>query len=78
MSRIGAPSHTSWSCDPAHPEHLDSNFCETFTIPCIMDFSEWVLVCTLLTHHVVYHVDFHGATSHMGIHVVNRINSQKA
>ena len=26
---------------------------------------------TLLTHHVVYHVDFHGATSHMENHVVN-------
>ena len=24
---------------------------------------------TLLTHHVVYHVDFHGATSHMENHV---------
>ena len=27
--------------------------------------------CTPQTHLVVYHVDFHGATSHMGIHVVN-------
>ena len=25
ISRIAAPSHTSWSCDPAHPEPLDSN-----------------------------------------------------
>ena len=34
---------------------------------------------TLLTHHVVYHVDFHGATSHMGIHVVklDKLNHDK-
>ena len=34
---------------------------------------------TLLTHHVVYHVDFHGATRHMGIHVVkvDKLNHDK-
>ena len=30
-----------------------------------------ILYYTPHAHLVVYHVDFHGATSHMGIHVVN-------
>ena len=40
------------------------------------------LICCIATPHahlVVYHVDFHGATSHMGIHVVkvDKLNHDK-
>ena len=38
ISRIAAPSHTSWSCDPTHPEPLDSK--ETCTLG-----TEWALGC---------------------------------
>ena len=35
--------------------------------------------CTPQAHLVVYHVDYHGATSHMGIHVikVDKLNHDK-
>ena len=42
-------------------------------------FGAFAALATLLTHHVVYHVDFHGATSHVDNHVVklDKLNHDK-
>ena len=57
-SRNGTYFNPIFAINPTHPTKLEC------MISALIDVTKVRAICTLLTHHMVYHVDYHGVTHH--------------